>query len=133
MIGISRNIGESGASSQTNNERGGSVPEACTVVVVYVLGLAHAGEGAGISIMSSFAWILRKILPATSEYTRLELDAALVVIKNTIALDASDEFNRSVDPSALEIPGAYWPPIIEEEEMPNAMPYEDSFVEEIVR
>ncbi|GJV58426.1 hypothetical protein Tco_1459431 [Tanacetum coccineum] len=35
--GISRNIGASGMSSQTNNERGGSVPEACTVVVVYIL------------------------------------------------------------------------------------------------
>ncbi|GKA28680.1 hypothetical protein Tco_0714925, partial [Tanacetum coccineum] len=92
-----------------------------------------AGEGAGTSSMSSFEWILRKILPATSEYTRPELDAALAVIKNTIAFDASDEFNRSVDPSALEIPGADWAPIIEEEEMSNAVPYADSFVEEIMR
>nr|GFB84908.1 hypothetical protein [Tanacetum cinerariifolium] len=50
-----------------------------------------AGEGAGTSSMSSFTWILRKILPATSEYTRPELDVALA--------------------------GVDWPPIIKEEEM----------------
>ncbi|GKF06833.1 hypothetical protein Tco_0037501, partial [Tanacetum coccineum] len=38
-----------------------------------------AGEGAGTSSMNSFAWILRKILPATSENTRPELDADLAV------------------------------------------------------
>ncbi|GJY69513.1 hypothetical protein Tco_0472495 [Tanacetum coccineum] len=55
--GISRTIGASDTSSQTNNERVRSVSEVCTVAVVYVLGLAlsqlYGGEGAGTSGMSS--------------------------------------------------------------------------------
>ncbi|GJS57747.1 hypothetical protein Tco_0652531 [Tanacetum coccineum] len=67
----------------------------------------NAGEVAGTSGMSSFAWILSKMLPATSE--------------------------SGIHTLAIWFIGADWPPIIEEKEMPNAVRCEDSFVEKIVR
>ncbi|GJV72047.1 hypothetical protein Tco_1492042 [Tanacetum coccineum] len=73
--------------------------------------VTDAGEVAGTSGMSSFAWILSKMLPATSESG---IHAART------RCHCSDM-------------GADWPPIIEEKEMPNAVRCEDSFVEKIVR
>ncbi|GJT31868.1 hypothetical protein Tco_0922287 [Tanacetum coccineum] len=97
--------------------------------------VTDAGKVARTSGMSSFAWILSKMLPATSEhaartrchYSVMAVDPVALEIPASLVFCLDSAFAKLLfDSSQHYFDGAYWPLIIEEKEMPNAVRCERS-------